>query len=92
MNYILHGGGFASQLTQQLREGKGYTYGVNSGFTGTNSAGPFTIASSVRTNVTLESAQLIKDILQQYGKNYSEQDLETTNQPHLVAPFFGRVC
>ena len=34
MNYILGGGGFASQLTQQLREGKGYTYGINSGFSG----------------------------------------------------------
>ena len=78
MNYILGGGGFASQLTQQLREGKGYTYGISSGFSGTKSAGAFTIASSVRTNVTLESAQLIKDILQQYGKNFSEKDLETT--------------
>ena len=78
MNYILGGGGFASQLTQQLREGKGYTYGINSGFSGTGTAGPFTIASSVRTNVTLESAQSVKDILQNYGKNYSEKDLETT--------------
>ena len=78
MNYILGGGGFASQFTQQLREGKGYTYGINSGFSGTNSAGPFTIASSVRSNVTLESAQLIKEILENYGKSYSEKDLETT--------------
>jgi zinc protease len=78
MNYILGGGGFASQLTQQLREGKGYTYGINSGFSGTKNPGPFTIASSVRTNVTLESAQLIKEILQNYGKNYSAKDLETT--------------
>lgn len=78
MNYILGGGSFASQLTQQLRESKGYTYGINSGFTGTNTAGPFTIASSVRTNVTLESAQLVKEILQNYGKNYSDMDLETT--------------
>src|SRR5918993_127846 len=78
MNYILGGGGFASQLTQQLREGKGYTYGITSNFAGTRSPGPFTIASNVRSNVTLESAQLIKDILQGYGKNYSEKDLETT--------------
>ena len=78
MNYILGGGGFASQLTQQLREGKGYTYGINSGFSGSNTAGPFTISSSVRTNVTLESAQAVKEILQNYGKNYSEKDLETT--------------
>ncbi len=78
MNYILGGGGFASQLTQQLREGKGYTYGINSNFSGTKSPGAFTIGSSVRTNVTLESAQLIKEILQNYGKNYSANDLETT--------------
>jgi zinc protease len=78
MNYILGGGGFASQLTQQLREGKGYTYGINSNFSGTKSPGPFTIASGVRSNVTLESAQLVKTILQDYPKNYSEKDLETT--------------
>jgi zinc protease len=78
MNYILGGGGFASQLTQQLREGKGYTYGINSGFSGTKSRGTFTIASGVRSNVTLESAQLIKSILQDYPKNFSDKDLETT--------------
>ncbi|WP_113654719.1 M16 family metallopeptidase [Pedobacter namyangjuensis] len=78
MNYILGGGGFASQLTQQLREGKGYTYGINSGFSGTNNVGPFTIASNVRTNVTLESAQAVKEILENYGKNYSDKDLATT--------------
>lgn len=78
MNYILGGGGFASQLTQQLREGKGYTYGIGSGFSGTKSPGAFTISSGVRTNVTLESAQLIKEILQNYGKNFSAADLDTT--------------
>ena len=77
-NYILGGGGFASQLTQQLREGKGYTYGIGSGFGGTRTAGPFTVSSGVRSNVTLESTQLIKDILQNYGKNYTDADLETT--------------
>lgn len=78
MNYILGGGGFASQLTQQLREGKGYTYGINSGFGGSKSAGPFTIASGVRSNVTLESAQLIKQIMQDYPKKFSDNDLATT--------------
>ncbi|MGC2238553.1 MAG: pitrilysin family protein, partial [Pyrinomonadaceae bacterium] len=78
MNYILGGGGFASQLTQQLRETKGYTYGINSNFSGTKSPGAFTIQSGIRSNVTLEAAQLIKSILQDYGKNYSENDLATT--------------
>lgn len=78
MNYILGGGGFASQLTQQLREGKGYTYGINSSFAGSKSRGPFTIASGVRSNVTLESAQLVKKILEDYPVNFSAADLTTT--------------
>ncbi|PHN06904.1 M16 family metallopeptidase [Flavilitoribacter nigricans] len=78
MNYILGGGGFASQLTQQLREGKGYTYGIRSGFSGTDAVGPFTISSGVRSNVTLESLELIKEILENYGTGYTEKDLETT--------------
>jgi zinc protease len=78
MNYILGGGGFASQLTQQLREGKGYTYGIGSGFSGSHAVGPFTIQSSVRSNVTYESVQLIKDIVEGFGKNYSKEDLATT--------------
>ncbi len=77
-NYILGGGGFASQLTQQLREGKGYTYGINSSFSGTRTPGTFTIGSGVRANVTLESLALIKSILSDYGRNFSDADLQTT--------------
>ena len=78
MNYILGGGGFASQLTQQLREGKGYTYGIGSGFSGTKDKGSFSIGSGVRSNVTLEASQLVKQILTNYPKNYNEKDLATT--------------
>ncbi|UFH46480.1 insulinase family protein [Flavobacterium galactosidilyticum] len=78
MNYRLGGGGFASQLTQQLREGKGYTYGINSSFSGSTNKGPFTIGSGVRSNITFESVSLIKEILENYGKNFNENDLEVT--------------
>jgi zinc protease len=62
-----------------LREGKGYTYNIGSGFEGTKSAGPFTIGSAgVRSNVTLESVQLIKSIPHDYPKTFSEKDLATT--------------
>lgn len=77
-NYILGGGGFASRLTQELREGKGYTYGINSNFSGSSNSGLFTIGSGVRSNVTLESLQLVKSILEAYPKTFSDQDLETT--------------
>ncbi len=78
MNYRLGGGGFASQLTQELREGKGYTYGIRSGFGGSALTGNFTISSGVRSNVTYESASLVKTILENYGKNYNANDLEVT--------------
>lgn len=77
-NYILGGGGFASRFTQELREGKGYTYGIGSGFAGTSRTGTFTISSGVRSNVTLESLQLVKEILDAYPKTFTAQDLETT--------------
>jgi zinc protease len=78
MNYILGGGGFASRLTQELRETKGYTYGINSSFSGGRISGQFGIFSGVRANVTLESLQLIKSIVDDYGKTFTADDLATT--------------
>ncbi len=78
MNYKLGGGGFASRLTQALREGKGYTYGIRSGFQGSDRVGPFQISSGVRTNVTYESAALVKEILEDYPASFTEEDLANT--------------
>ncbi len=78
MNYILGGGGFASRLTQELREGKGYTYGIGSRFSGGKDQGPFTISTGVRSNVTTEAALAIQEILRAYAKTYTAADLETT--------------
>lgn len=78
MNYRLGGGGFASQLTQELREGKGYTYGIRSSFQGSSIPGPFQISSGVRTNITFEAAELVKEILENYPESFNENDLEIT--------------
>jgi zinc protease len=78
MNFRLGGGGFASDLTQILREQKGYTYGVGSRFAGSDIPGPFSISSSVRSNVTYESLELIKDLLERHGPEFDETDLEAT--------------
>lgn len=78
MNYILGGGGFASRLTQELREGKGYTYGIRSNFSGSDLRGPFSVSSGVRSNVTFESVDLIKEILADYPATFTDEDLENT--------------
>ena len=78
MNYRLGGGGFASDLTQVLREQRGYTYGVGSGFSGGDAPGPFQISSSVRSNVTFEALDLIKEIVESHGPGFDDADLDAT--------------
>ena len=83
MNFRLGGGGFASDLTQQLREGKGYTYGIGSGFSGTDLAGPFQISSNVRSNITYEALDLVKEIVDNHGPTFDGEDLDAT-QSYLL--------
>ncbi len=54
MNAVL-GGQFISRLNMNLREDKGYSYGVSSGFSFTKAPGPFEAGGSVKTAVTKES-------------------------------------
>lgn len=78
MNFRLGGGGFASVLTQELREGKGYTYGIGSSFRGSTLPGPFSITSSVRANITFEALQLIRELVEAHGPGFDREDLEAT--------------
>ncbi|SHF85823.1 zinc protease [Salegentibacter echinorum] len=78
MNYRLGGGGFASQLTQELREGKGYTYGIRSKFEGGKNKGPFLISSGVRSNITYDAVKLIKEIIENYPHSFNAEDMEVT--------------
>jgi len=77
-NFRLGGGGFASELTLSLREGLGYTYGIGSSFRGGPRPGPFLVSSAVRSNVTLESLQEIRRIIENHGPGFTEEDLEMT--------------
>jgi zinc protease len=77
-NFRLGGGGFASELTLTLREGLGYTYGISSSFRGGARPGPFQVGSAVRSNVTLESLQEIRRIMENHGPGFTEEDLEVT--------------
>jgi zinc protease len=78
MNFRLGGGGFASELTQVLREQRGYTYGISSGFRGGGGPGPFVVSSAVRSNVTLESLEVIRDLMEGHGPSFDQDDLEAT--------------
>jgi len=72
------GGSFSGQLFQILRLQKGYTYGAYSGVNRRNLGGVFAARASVRSNVTLESLQVFREILSDYGKNFDEAQLAST--------------
>ncbi len=76
INFLL-GDIYTSRLNTELRVNRGYTYGIRSRFTGDKNAGFFTIGTSVRSNVTRESMELIRDIVASYGPEFSEADLRT---------------
>ena len=74
MNFPL-GGIYTSKLNTQLRVEKGYTYGIRSGFDGVKANGTFAVSSSVRSNVTKESLELIRKILSNHGPETTEAQL-----------------
>ena len=56
LNMIL-GGQFVSRLNLNLREDKGFTYGVRSGFEFRRAPGPFVIQTAVQTAVTADAVR-----------------------------------
>lgn len=76
-NYKL-GAGSGSILFKKLRLEKGYTYGAFSNYSRKQNGTAFTAASSVRSNVTKESVELFKEILDNYGAEFSEDDMNST--------------
>jgi len=68
------GGIYTSKLNTELRVEKGYTYGIRSGFNGGKENGTFAVSSSVRSNVTKESLELIRNILANHGPETTEAE------------------
>jgi predicted Zn-dependent peptidase len=63
LNRVL-GGGPASRLFRNIREEKGYTYGISSGFSATRYFNHFASQTSVRTEVT---ADALREILREFA-------------------------
>lgn len=72
------GGGSSGRLFQTLRIEKGYTYGAFSGIGKTKEIAPFLINTSVRSNATLASLEIIREMLQNYGAKFSDEDVAVT--------------
>jgi zinc protease len=82
VNEIL-GGGSSGKLFQTLRVEKGFTYGAYSQIGKTKEVAPFIINSSVRSNATLPSLQIIQTMLTDYGKNFGDNEVAITKNKVL---------
>jgi zinc protease len=82
-NFVF-GGAFNSRLNLNLREDKGYTYGIRSGFQGSKYTGLFQISASVKRNATaLSLAEIIKEFKKYESGGISDKELEYTKNALL---------
>lgn len=72
------GGGMEARLMRTLRLEKGYTYGAGSFLQSNKFQTPFYAYSQVRTNVTLESLEIFRDLITNYSSTYFQEDLDVT--------------
>lgn len=72
------GGGSSGRLFQVLRIEKGFTYGAYSFLGSTLEKTPFTAYTSVRSNATLETLQIMRDMFENYANNFGETEMEVT--------------
>ncbi len=85
MNAAL-GGLFTSRLNNNLREQKGYTYGVSSGFQYHRMPGPFVISGSFRTDVTGPAlSEIFKEIRAMQAKPMSAKELEGARNSQILS-------
>lgn len=82
MNHKL-GGDFSSILNMILRETKSFTYGARSGFSGNSNPGTFLASTSVQSNATLETAQIIRDEIKKYTNGISQEELDQVKSSFL---------
>jgi zinc protease len=62
-NYILGGGGFVSRLTEEVREKRGLSYSVYSGFSPGRHAGAFTIGLQTRPDQAAQAVAVSRQVL-----------------------------
>jgi zinc protease len=65
-NYVLGGGGFVSRLTEEVREKRGLSYSVYSGFSPGRHAGAFTIGLQTRPDQAAQAIAVSRQVLAKF--------------------------
>ncbi|WP_394560310.1 M16 family metallopeptidase [Aquipseudomonas alcaligenes] len=86
-NQILGGGGFGTRLMEEVREKRGLTYGVYSGFSAMQARGPFMISLQTRAEQSEGTLKLVQDILRDYLANGPTQKELDDAKREMVGSF-----
>ncbi|MFI8745967.1 M16 family metallopeptidase [Pseudomonas sp. NPDC077186] len=86
-NQIFGGGGFGTRLMSEVREKRGLTYGVYSGFSAMQARGPFMINLQTRAELSQGTLALVKQLLADYLQSGPTQD-ELDNAKRELAGSF----
>lgn len=85
MNAVL-GGLFTSRINTNLREDKGYSYGVYSQFDYRRTPGPFEVIGSVRTSATGAAvAEILKEIEAMREQPLEADELDNARNAHVLS-------
>jgi len=86
-NQILGGGGFGARLMEEVREKRGLTYGIYSGFTPMQVRGPFTISLQTRADYSKGTLELVQQLVRQFiAEGPTEKELKDAKR-ELVGSF-----
>ena len=86
-NYILGGGGFVSRLTHEVREKRGLSYSVSSGFAPGMHAGAFVIGLQTRPDQANEAVTVAREVLTNFVTNGPTQAELQAAKDNLVGGF-----
>ena len=80
-NQILGGGGFGTRLMEEVREKRGLTYGIYSGFSPMQTNGPFMINLQTRADMSDATLQLVQQLVGAFlAEGPTEAELERSKR------------
>jgi len=86
-NYVLGGGGFVSRLTNEVREKRGLTYSIYSGFAPGLDAGAFRVGFQTRPDQAEEAVKVSRDVLARFvAEGPTESELKAAKD-NLIGGF-----
>lgn len=90
-NHILGGGGFTSRLTEEVREKRGLSYSVYSGFSPGLDAGAFVVGLQTRPDQAAQAVQVSQEVVQRFvEQGPSEKELQAAKD-NLIGGFALRI-